>query len=51
MTTSPLAGIRVVDLSRVFAMPYAASYMADMGAEVIKVDSRQAQFMEPWSLT
>ena len=46
MTTSPLAGIRVVDLSRVFAMPYAASYLADLGAEVIKVDSCQTQFMD-----
>lgn len=46
MTTAPLAGIRVVDISRVFAMPYAGSYLAGLGAEVIKVDSCQAQFMD-----
>ena len=44
--TSPLQGIRVVDLSRVFAMPYAGAYLADMGAEVIKVDTHHAQFMD-----
>ena len=46
MTDLPLSGIRVTDLSRVFAMPYAGAYLADLGAEVIKVDSCQAQFMD-----
>ena len=46
MADLPLSNIRVLDLSRVFAMPYAGAYMADLGAEVIKVDSCQAQFMD-----
>ena len=46
MNRRPLENIRVVDLSRVFAMPFAGANLADLGAEVIKIDTCQAQFME-----
>ena len=46
MVNKPLQGIRVVDLSRVFAMPYAGAYLADMGAEVIKIDTHHSQFID-----
>ena len=46
MSRTPLENIRVVDLSRVFAMPFAGANLADLGAEVIKIDTCQAQFME-----
>lgn len=36
--TAPLAGLRVVDMSAVLAGPHAARYLADFGADVIKVE-------------
>ena len=38
MKKLPLEGIRILDSGYVFALPYAGGLMADMGAEVIKVE-------------
>lgn len=39
MLKLPLANLRIIDLSQVYAGPYAARLLADMGAEVIRVES------------
>ena len=48
MVESPLKGVRVIELARILAGPWAGQLLADLGADVIKVESPDGDDTRKW---
>jgi len=46
--TAPLAGVRVIEMARILAGPWAGQTLSDLGAEVIKVESPKGDDTRAW---
>uniref|UniRef100_A0A9E8A4D9 CoA transferase n=1 Tax=Bosea sp. NBC_00436 TaxID=2969620 RepID=A0A9E8A4D9_9HYPH len=47
-STSPLAGLRVLELARILAGPWIGQLLADLGADVVKVEAPEGDDTRKW---
>lgn len=48
MQDAPLKGLKVIELARILAGPWAGQTLADLGAEVLKIESPQGDDTRSW---
>ncbi|MGV1800234.1 CaiB/BaiF CoA transferase family protein [Agrobacterium vitis] len=48
MSNAPLSGLKVIELARILAGPWIGQTLADLGADVIKVESPQGDDTRSW---
>lgn len=48
MKTAPLAGLKVIELARILAGPWAGQTLSDLGADVIKVEAPRGDDTRAW---
>jgi crotonobetainyl-CoA:carnitine CoA-transferase CaiB-like acyl-CoA transferase len=48
MSTAPLAGLRVIELARILAGPWIGQTLADLGADVIKIEAPDGDDTRRW---
>ena len=46
--TGPLAGLKVIEMARILAGPWAGQTLSDLGADVIKIESPKGDDTRAW---
>jgi len=49
-TRGPLAGVRIIEIAGIGALPFAGMLLADMGAEILRIDTPRPRELQPRGL-